>query len=71
MLFEPRRASALQREGKEGVRQEGVAAKIHGHDSTIAILHEVGKMQVRYTEGQALAFDLRPKVNAYAPPGDA
>ena len=56
----------LQREG-EGVRQEGVAAKVYGHDPTITILHEVGKNQVRYAEGEALTFELRLEVNALAP----
>ena len=60
----------LQREG-EGVRQ-GVAAKVHGHDPTVPVLHEVGKIQIRYAQAQAFTGgELRLEVNALAPPRDA
>jgi hypothetical protein len=53
------------------VWQEGVAAKVHSHDPTLPILHEVMKNKVRYAEAQALTFELRLEVNAPAPLRDA
>ena len=53
------------------MRQEGVAAKVHGYDPTLPILHEVGKNQVRYAEAQTLTFELSLEVNAPAPLRDA
>ena len=44
--------TALQRELEEGARQEGVAAKVHGHDPVFAVLHEVDGYDVRWAEGQ-------------------
>ena len=57
----------LEREDKKGVRQEGVAAKVHGHDLTGPIFHKVGKYQVRYAEAQAVSVLARPEFNALLP----
>ena len=50
----------------EGGRQEGVAAKIHGHHPILPILHEVDKRQVRYAEAQAGTGELRLEANTPA-----
>ena len=60
----------FQRQGKEGGWQEGVATKIHGHDPTIPILHEIAKVQVRDAETQAVFSELGAEVNAATPPCD-
>jgi len=58
----------FQREGEEGGRQEGVAAKIHGHDPISPILHEVDRFQVGYAEEQAMSGELIGEVNTPRPP---
>ncbi len=60
--------SVCQRQGEEGRRQEGVAAKIHGHNPTLPILHEVDNLQVGYAEEQAEIGDLAGEVNTPRPP---
>jgi hypothetical protein len=57
---------SVDREDEKGVRQEGVAAKVHGRDPTRPIFHEVGKHQVRYAEAQAV--NVLAKFNAPLPP---
>ena len=58
----------LEREDEEGARQEGVTPKVYGHDPIRPILHEVGKIQVRYAEAQAFIVAPRPESNALAHP---
>ncbi len=60
--------SVFQRQGEERRRQEGVAAKIHGHNHTLPILHEVDSLQVGYAEEQAGIGDLAGEVNTPRPP---
>lgn len=62
--------SLFQREGEEGWRQEGVAAKIHGHDPVIPILHKVDTFQVRYAEAQPAISELVMKANTPFPSRD-
>ena len=59
LVFELRRDPALEREDEKGVRQEGVAAKAHGHDSARLIFHEVGKYRVGYAETQVVSVSAK------------
>ena len=49
-----RETPVFQRQGAKGGWQEGVAAKIHGHDPVAPVLHEVDGLQVGGAEAQAV-----------------
>ena len=48
------RVSPSQREREEGGRQEGVTAKVEGHDPIPLDLHEVRAIHVRWAKAQAV-----------------
>ena len=56
----------VQREGKEGGRQETRGAEVDGHDPAPSVLYEVVAVHVTRAEGQASGLDLGTEADTLA-----